>query len=235
MKTKLLKYFTYSFLALACVSSPLSAKDHTIRTNSLVKDLLLQRMQLKSSINDASQEELSINKKGSYSYSVDHKKRLVTVKNNKEKITVKFPYQSDAEIEAEIEDEELWVDYGDEPWHSFNAELWLKGKFNINDVVSEIIAACDEYGLEYSYQNKKKYTYVDITIYTASGDIEDKLSFDLENDSEEEDEEADNNSVVLDKIRIIITGKNVFWLFTECESDHDVKLHEQFINSVKIK
>lgn len=231
MKTKLLKYFTYSFITLACVSSPLSAKDHTTKPKSHIKVLIQQRKQLKRSLNESSQEDLSKDKKSLFSFSFDDKKKLVSVENKKEQVSVQFPYQDDAEIEAEIHDEELWVNYGDEPWHAFNAELWYEGKINIDEEVDEIISVCEEYGLDYSYQKKKKYTTIDITIYGASGDIEDELSFDLENDSEEES----YSGVPMDKIRIIITEKNVYWFFTECESEEDVKLHEQFIKSVKIK
>jgi len=232
MKTKLFKYFIYSILALAFFSSPLAAKDHHTRSKSRIKEMTQQRRQLQSSPKNSTEESLSKEAKALFAFSIDDKKNIVTVENKGEKATVQFPKQDDADLEFEIEDEELWVDYDGDLWQTFNVELWHEGKINISEELNEFIEGCELYGDEYTYEKKKKYAIIDITEYFSEEYTEDELNFDLENDYEGET----YTDVSTDKVRIVITEKNIYYFFSElCETDQDVKLHEKFINSFKIK
>jgi hypothetical protein len=230
---KLLTIFIILMAAATGAMYPLSAKEHLSKGSKFIKEIISKRKNPDSIAAGSVEDPFSKISKNLFYFSFDDKNNILTVENKKEKSSLQFPEQKESEVLLKLDEEELWVDYGDDPPHVFIMELWHNGRINIEEELNDFIADCEEDGLEYTFSKENKYATLDITLNYEDEDeedSEDELDFDLENDSKEKESKID-----MDKIRVVISEKNIYFLMTEfLKKEEDIKLHETFTHSFKI-
>jgi hypothetical protein len=227
MNKNFFSYFLYSLIAVGFFSMPAFAKEHTSHAKSFIQHLQ-QKIQQKHPKSDQK----------NFSIQVDKKSKTVTVDSNKEIVSIKFPYQKNCEIETDLVDDELLIDYG---INAFEMLLDTKGSFNIDQELNEAIDGLTEFENEpiiedmdfsWSWERTDNYGYIDISMEFPLDASEDELNFDLENDQTLVQERLQVKYLL--KQRVIFTKRNVYELFSETDSEN-LHLHEEFVNSFQIK